>query len=126
VCSCSQSCQEFHDVGTACTLGRVQEVFQVSVSYKRPEKSLLKLMCRRRTVFTGRVVTTNVLKQRNVRDKRKRDKQCIITNNKAGAFAYHCCRAEAISITYSVCASVALVIQYVNRKRRITRFSGKN
>jgi len=32
------SCQEFQDVGTACTLGRVQEVFQVSVSYKRPEK----------------------------------------------------------------------------------------
>ena len=52
---------------------------------------------------------TRVLKQRNVRDKRKRDKHCTITNNVAGAFAYHCCRAKAKSITYSVCAFVALV-----------------
>ena len=58
-------------------------------------------------------------------EKRERDKQCIITNNEAGAFAYHCCSAKAINITYSLCASVALVMQYVNRKRRITRFLGK-
>jgi hypothetical protein len=31
----------------------------------------------------------------------------------------HCCRAEAISITYSESVSVALVIQHVKRMRRI-------
>jgi hypothetical protein len=31
----------------------------------------------------------------------------------------HCCRAKAISITYSQCVSVALVIQHAKRMRRI-------
>ena len=54
------------------------------------------------------------------------EKRAQQTHNEAGAFAYHCCRAKAINITYSVCASVALVMQYANRKHRIiTRFSGK-
>jgi hypothetical protein len=30
-----------------------------------------------------------------------------------------CCRAKAISITYSECVSVALVIQHAKRMRRI-------
>jgi hypothetical protein len=32
----------------------------------------------------------------------------------------HCCSGRAISITYSECVSVALVIQYAVRMRRIT------
>ena len=32
---------------------------------------------------------------------------------------YHRCRAKAISITYSECVSVALVIQHAMRMRRI-------
>jgi hypothetical protein len=31
----------------------------------------------------------------------------------------HCCQGKAISITYSECVSVALVIQYAKRMRRI-------
>jgi hypothetical protein len=31
----------------------------------------------------------------------------------------HCCRGKAISITYSECVSVALVIQHAKRMRRI-------
>jgi hypothetical protein len=31
----------------------------------------------------------------------------------------HCCRGKAISITYSECVSVALVIQHARRMRRI-------
>jgi hypothetical protein len=31
----------------------------------------------------------------------------------------HCCRGKAISITYSKCVSVALVIQHAKRMRRI-------
>jgi hypothetical protein len=31
----------------------------------------------------------------------------------------HCCRVKAISITYSQCVSVALVIQHAKRMRRI-------
>jgi hypothetical protein len=33
----------------------------------------------------------------------------------------HCCREKAISITYSECVFVALVIQDAKRMRRITR-----
>jgi hypothetical protein len=31
----------------------------------------------------------------------------------------HCCRGKAISIKYSVCVSIALVIQHAKRMRRI-------
>jgi hypothetical protein len=31
----------------------------------------------------------------------------------------HCCRGKAISITYSECVSVALVIQHAKRRHRI-------
>jgi hypothetical protein len=31
----------------------------------------------------------------------------------------HCCRGKAVSITYSQCVSVALVIQHAKRMRRI-------
>jgi len=31
----------------------------------------------------------------------------------------HCCRGKSIGITYSVCVSVALVIQHAKRMRRI-------
>jgi hypothetical protein len=39
--------------------------------------------------------------------------------------SYHCCHTKAINITYSVCAPVALVMQYANCKRRIHDFRGK-
>jgi hypothetical protein len=32
----------------------------------------------------------------------------------------HCCREKAISITYSVCVSVALIVQHIKRMRSIT------
>jgi hypothetical protein len=43
VCPRLQSCQEFQDEATACTLDRVQEGFQVSVPYKRSEKLQIRL-----------------------------------------------------------------------------------
>ena len=38
----------------------------------------------------------------------------------SGAFVQHCCSGKAISITYSECVSVALVIQHAMRMRHIS------
>jgi hypothetical protein len=46
-------------------------------------------------------------------------KKCTY-KHKIEALSYnHCCRGKAISITYSECVSVALVIQHAKRMRRI-------
>ena len=48
----------------------------------------------------------------------EKDRQCTY-NNTEGRSRNNCCRGKAISITYSECVSVALVIQHAMRMRRI-------
>ena len=45
-------------------------------------------------------------------------RQAFVTNNEAH-WQYHCCRGKAISIIYSDCVFVALVVQHAKRMRRI-------
>jgi hypothetical protein len=49
----------------------------------------------------------------------EQDKQCTYKHNIEVRSRNHCCRAKAISITYSQCVSVAIVIQHAKRMRRI-------
>jgi hypothetical protein len=48
-----------------------------------------------------------------LRNSNKRSKVCLTRSRN------HCCSVKAISITYSECVSVALVMQHVKRMRRI-------
>jgi predicted transcriptional regulator len=50
----------------------------------------------------------------------KQDRQCAYKRSVETRSRDHCCRGKAISITYSECLSVALVIQHAKRMRRIT------
>jgi hypothetical protein len=45
--------------------------------------------------------------------------QCTHKSNTETRSRNHCCSGKAISITYSECLSVALVIQHAQRMRRI-------
>jgi hypothetical protein len=47
------------------------------------------------------------------------DTQCTYNVNIEVRSHNHCCRVKAISITYSECVSVALVIQHAKRMSRI-------
>jgi hypothetical protein len=49
----------------------------------------------------------------------KQDRQCKYKRNTEARSRNHCCRGKAISITYSECVSVALVIQHAKRMLRI-------
>jgi hypothetical protein len=49
----------------------------------------------------------------------KKDTQCTYKRSIEVRSRNHCCRGKAISITYSECVSVALVIQHATRMRRI-------
>jgi hypothetical protein len=50
---------------------------------------------------------------------KKQDRQCTYKRNIEVRSRNDCCRGKAISITYSECVSVALVIQHAKRMRRI-------
>jgi hypothetical protein len=49
----------------------------------------------------------------------KQDRQCTYKRNIEARSRKHCTGVKAISITYSECVSVALVIQNAKRMRRI-------
>jgi hypothetical protein len=49
----------------------------------------------------------------------EQDRQCTYKRNIGARSRNHCCRENAINITYSECVSVALVIQHAKRMRRI-------
>ena len=49
----------------------------------------------------------------------KVDRQCTYKRKTEARSRNHCCRGKAISITYSECVSVALVIQHAKRMHRI-------
>jgi hypothetical protein len=52
------------------------------------------------------------------RFKVQQDTQCTYNVTEARS-RNHCCRGKVISITYSECVSVALVIQHAKRMRRV-------
>jgi hypothetical protein len=49
----------------------------------------------------------------------KQGRKCTYKRNIEALSLNHCCRGKAISITYSECVSVALVIQHAKRMSRI-------
>jgi len=49
----------------------------------------------------------------------KQDRQCTYERNNEARSRNHCCRRKAISITYSECVLITLVIQHAKRMRRI-------
>jgi hypothetical protein len=50
----------------------------------------------------------------------KQNRRWTYKSNIVARSRNHCCRGRAISITYSKCVSVALVIQYAKHTRRVT------
>ena len=49
----------------------------------------------------------------------KKDRQCMYKHNNGVCLCYHCSSGKAISITYSECVSVALVIQHATYMHHI-------
>jgi hypothetical protein len=49
----------------------------------------------------------------------QQDRQCMYKRNIETRSCNYCCLGEAISVTYSECVSVALVIQHTKSMRRI-------
>jgi len=49
--------------------------------------------------------------------KKNQDRQCKYEHNTAMHSRNHCCHGKSASVTYSECASVALVIQHAMSKR---------
>ena len=47
------------------------------------------------------------------------DKQCAYKSNIEARWRNRCCYGKAVGITYSGCVSVALIVQYAMRMRRI-------
>jgi hypothetical protein len=47
------------------------------------------------------------------------ERHCTYKRNIEARSRNHCCRGKAVSVTYSECVSVALVIQHAKRMRRI-------
>jgi hypothetical protein len=52
-------------------------------------------------------------------EKLRQDRQCTYKGNIEERSRNHCCRGKAISITYSECVFVALIIQHAKGMRRI-------
>jgi hypothetical protein len=67
--------------------------------------------------FVIRLQTVPIL--HTVQSETELDRQCTYKRNIEARSRNHCCRGKAVSITYSECVSVALVIQHAKRMRRI-------